>query len=323
MFIYTTEAAGLKRLPLAAELSVPQNAVWLDMYQFTSAEEAQAEAFLDLPIPTREEMNEIELSSSLYHEGGAVYMTFNIVGNADTPEPDIQPCTCILAGGRLVTVRYSDPKPFRQFIAKIEKLPASEHSGPVFFVLLLESVIERLADILERVGGNIDQMTRLIFRSPAKAGCEKPNYQEILERMGREGDLASKARESLVTLDRIMSYALQSKAAGIRDDSRTRLETLLHDVTALGDHIGFLSNKINFLLDATLGMINIEQNAIIKIFSVASVVFLPPTLIASIYGMNFEHMPELKWHLGYPLALLLMTLSSLFPYLYFKRRKWL
>lgn len=323
MMMYVKDTSTLREMPFSPEHPIPEKTVWLDMLNLTLAEEAGVERFLKLAVPTREEMHEIELSSSLYQENGAVYMTFKMVTNSDTPEAESHAYTCILAGERLITIRYTDPKPFRQFIAKVGKLPASEHSGQALFAGLLESIIERVADILERIGGDIDAMTRSIFRVKKDTNEEKPDYQNILEQIGREGDLASRTRESLITINRMIGYALQSKAAGIQGEPRERLETLSRDIAALSDHVSFLSNKVNFLLDATLGMINIEQNSIIKIFSVVAVVFLPPTLIASIYGMNFEVMPELKWHIGYPLAIVLMMLSSLFPYLYFKRRKWL
>jgi magnesium transporter len=146
----------------------------------------------------------------------------------------------------------------------------------------------------------------------------------VLEQIGRKGDLTSHIRDSLVTLERLVGFlghvAMQRKSG---KDLRERLKTLSRDVRSLTDHSSFLSQKITFLLDATLGMINIEQNAIIKIFSVAAVVFLPPTLIASIYGMNFEEMPELDWLFGYPFAIALMILSAILPYLFFKRRGWL
>jgi magnesium transporter len=149
------------------------------------------------------------------------------------------------------------------------------------------------------------------------------DFQKILSRLGRAGDLASKVRESLVSLGRLLAFAIQGTQARGRKTGSARLKTIGRDVASLSDYAAFLNNKVGFLLDATLGMINIEQNAIIKIFSVAAVVFLPPTLIASIYGMNFAHMPELGWPLGYPLALALMVVSAILPYLYFKRRGWL
>jgi magnesium transporter len=146
--------------------------------------------------------------------------------------------------------------------------------------------------------------------------------RETLRKLGRHQDLTSKARESLVTIGRLLSF-LSLPGAERNKDFRTRIKTLQRDAQSITEYTAFLSNNLTFLLDAMLGLINIEQNAIIKIFSVAAVVFLPPTLIASIYGMNFEHMPELAWPLGYPFALVLMVISAVLPYLLFKRRGWL
>ena len=152
----------------------------------------------------------------------------------------------------------------------------------------------------------------------------EPHLQELLIDIGIEGDHASKIRESLVSITRMSMFLTQAVSGyTICADFRERLLSLTRDVTSLADHASFLANKITFLLDATLGMLNIAQNNIIKIFSVAAVVFLPPTLIASIYGMNFRHMPELAQEYGYPLAILLMIVSAVLPYLYFKRKKWL
>ena len=144
-----------------------------------------------------------------------------------------------------------------------------------------------------------------------------------MERIGRDGDLTSKSRESLVTLGRQLTFIQQLRAAQMSNELRARFRSLSRDVLALSDHASFLANKSSFMLQATLGLINIEQNNIIKIFSVVAAVLLPPTLIASIYGMNFRFMPELEWPLGYPLALAAIVVSAVLPYWFFRRRGWL
>ena len=145
----------------------------------------------------------------------------------------------------------------------------------------------------------------------------------VMERIGRDGDLTSKARESLVTLGRQLTFIQQSTTVQIPKEQLARFRSMSRDVLALSDHASFLANKSSFMLQATLGLINIEQNNIIKIFSVAAAVFLPPTLIASVYGMNFRFMPELDWHFGYPLVLFAIVISAILPYVYFRRRGWL
>ena len=188
---------------------------------------------------------------------------------------------------------------------------------------LLEAVVDRAADILERIGADVDAISREVFQQGTDAK-RSTDFQSVLSKVGRKGDLCSKARESLVSIGRIATFLMQvAMDNNWAPEIRARFKTLGRDVHSLTDHASFLASKIAFLMEATLGMIGIEQNAIIKIFSVAAVVFLPPTLIASIYGMNFEHMPELEWSLGYPWALGLMLVSAFLPYWYFKRKGWL
>jgi magnesium transporter len=193
-------------------------------------------------------------------------------------------------------------------------------------------VVDRAADHLERVGTIVDDTSRQIFNTDRRSTSRRvrkkaPNLQELLEKIGEEGDFNSKMRESLVSIGRLAAFmsAIIEPLKQTREmkDHRSRIKILQRDIISLTDHASFLSGKITFLLEAVLGMISIEQNGIIKIFSVAAVVFLPPTLVASIYGMNFNVMPELKWALGYPFALGLMVLSAILPYLYFKRKGWL
>jgi magnesium transporter len=319
---YYLEDGQLKSLDAAGpEPRLPQGTVWLDLYQPDEAEEDAVERALGIEVPTREEMKEIEASSRLYREDGALFMTATVVTNAETETPETSALTFILAGDRLVTVRYADPLPFRAFAAYALRHPGACGDGHAVFVGLLEAIVDRIADVLEADGADLDRLSHEVFsRSAAQTSRD---FQKILSRLGRAGDLASKVRESLVSIGRLLAYAIQAVQARGRKSGSSRLKTIGRDVASLSDHASFLNHKVGFLLDATLGMINIEQNAIIKIFSVAAVVFLPPTLIASIYGMNFEHMPELDWPLGYPLALALMVASAILPYLYFKRRGWL
>jgi magnesium transporter len=255
-------------------------------------------------------MQEIELSSRLYQENGALFMTATLVTKVDTQQPESHAVTFILTDRCLVTIRYIDPQPFRVFSYRSER----------------QSIVDRIADVLEKVGHNIDNLIQSIFRhnNPHLApNAEKPDFQEILQHIATNGDVVSKTRESMVSILRLITFLNQAMTAHASSDVLIRINTVNKDLTALGDHASFLSNKVNFLLDATLGMIGIEQNNIIKIFSVAAVVFLPPTLIASIYGMNFHTMPELDWPFGYPLAVVLMVLSAYLPYRFFKGKGWL
>lgn len=298
--------------------------VWIDLLSPTKEEEAEIETLIGVAVPTREEMEEIEISSRLYVEDGAYFMTANLPSQTDD-DPVMSPVTFVLAGKRLVTVRYHEPRAFMTFPLRAEKASTGCAAGDTILVGLLEAIVDRLADVLERAGRDIETISRDIFQAPqGKASKRNRDFQALLKAVGRKEDIASSVRESLTTLQRVSGF-LNHAATQTRmgKDTKARIKTLSRDVLSLADHAAFMSQKINFLLDATLGMISIEQNAIIKIFSVAAVVFLPPTLVASIYGMNFDFMPELKWALGYPFALGLMILSAILPFWYFRQRGWL
>ena len=314
---------GLDRLdPPPAD--IPEKCVWVDLLEPTLAEERAVERLLAIDVPSREEMREIETSSRLYEENGTLYMTATVVTKIDTDRPESAAITFILSRNRLITNRYVDPLPFRRFVAYSERHPAAATSAPAILAGLLESVIERTADVLERVGIGLDELSASVFAATAQHDLVRSrDLRAVMERIGRDGDLTSKARESLVTLARQLTFVQQSSAVQLPKELISRYRSMSRDVLALSDHASFLANKSSFMLQATLGLINIEQNNIIKIFSVAATMFLPPTLIASIYGMNFEFMPELDKHWGYPLALLLMVISAVVPYIYFRRRGWL
>ncbi|WP_412052030.1 magnesium/cobalt transporter CorA (plasmid) [Hoeflea sp. Naph1] len=319
---FANEAGRLKSLEAAGENL--EKAVWIDLVNPTSDEEAELEQRLNVDIPTKEEMEEIEISSRLYTEDGAAFMTAILPANTDGDDVDMHPVSFVLTPTHLITVRYHEPRAFLSFPVRAEKVAMGCETAEGVLIALLEALVDRLADILERAGRDIDGISRSIFRKSTGKPTKSAGLQDTIEKIGRKGDLTSNIRDSLVTLDRLVGFLaqgmLQRKSS---KDTRERVKTLSRDIHSLSDHAGFLTQKITFLLDGTLGMINIEQNAIIKIFSVAAVVFLPPTLIASIYGMNFQHMPELEWLVGYPFAIALMILSAILPYFFFKRKGWL
>jgi len=319
LLIYTLQNQSLKKASYDPARGLPADTLWIDLFEPTPEEEKTVEDFLKIGIPTREEMHELELSNRFYEENNALYLTVTLVAKAES-DPESHVVTFVLAGGRLVTVRYVNLQPFQVFCTRAER-GGGNYSSEMILAYLLEAMINRLADILEVIGHDIEQVSRRILRQRAKK-AEKPDFQLVLEHIGNSGDLLSKTRESMVSIQRLLGF-LDATVGRVTDEARIYLSTASKDVGALSDHAMFLSAKVNFILDATLGMINIEQNNILKIFSVAAVVFLPPTLIASIYGMNFHHMPELAWMAGYPTALGLMLLSAILPYAYFKQRKWL
>jgi magnesium transporter len=234
------------------------------------------------------------------------------------------PITFILAGPKLITLRYAEPRAFTIFAARCNRSEPDLTNGAAVLIGLLETIIDRLADFIERIQAEVDQLSHSIFEIKGGVATRQRRFDVLLRSIGREGEIASMARESAHSLGRMLTFL--AHAANERKEGKplqSRIRTAARDVHSLTDHATFLAGKIIFLLDATLGMINIQQNDIIKIFSIAAVVFLPPTLVASIYGMNFEFMPELKWLIGYPFALVLMVASAVLPYIYFKHRGWL
>jgi magnesium transporter len=317
------EGALIKREDVA---SIGPAVVWIDLLNPGKDEDLVVEKALAISVPTREEMSEIEASSRLYQEGGGHYMTAIVLHQPDSPfEPLVAtPVTFILAGSRLVTVRYAEPRAFAIFIGRAQKKDAACMSGAAVLVGLLEAIIDREADRVERTQVEVDKLSQSIFAGKGGERSRTRRFDITIRMVGREGELASRSRESILSLDRLTTYLGHVMSErGDEKGLRARVKTANRDIRSLADHIGYLSTKITFLLDATLGMISNEQNNIIKIFSVLAVALMPPTLIGTIYGMNFKHMPELDWTFGYPVALSLMVISAILPWLFFKHKGWL
>jgi magnesium transporter len=322
--VYAATANGLERVEVEEGCVLPQSAVWLDLLAPTPEEDHLVEATVGVSVPTREEMAEIEVSSRLYVENNARYMTATLICQADTEKPFTAPITFILAGKHLVTVRYAEPRSFAIFASRACKVAGAPNTGEAILLGILEAAVDRTADVIEKVGADIEGVSSRIFDRDAERVSRKKSYQVILKSLGRKDDLLSKARESLASISRVGTF-MSAEVDGLKPgkEAKNQLRTLQRDVQSINDYASFLSNKVVFLLDALVGMVSIEQNDIIKLFSVVAVVMMPPTLVASIYGMNFEHMPELKWTYGYPMALVIMVISAILPYVFFKWRRWL
>jgi len=322
--IYLPRGTTLERRVIEEPLEAPEGAVWYDLFNPTLAEDKLVEQALGVAVPTREEMQEIEVSSRLYVENGARYMTATLMCQADTATPKTTAVTFILAGHKLVTVRYDEPKPFALVSNKLARACPATVAGETVLMDLLDAVIDRAADILERAGADIDRVSHDIFEPEGRRVDRTITYRFILKTIGRKGDLTSKVRESLVSIGRLVLF-LANESDGLKwpKEMRAQLKSMQRDVASLSDHATYLGNKVTFLLDAMLGVMSVEQNNIIKIFSIAAVVLLPPTLVATIYGMNFKRMPELEWAFGYPFALLLMVFAAVLPYYFFKWKRWL
>jgi magnesium transporter len=324
LWVYVPRNNSLDRIAVSSEADVPENAVWFDLVTPTLQEDRLVERQVGIAVPTREEMQEIEVTSRLYVENGARYMTATLMCQSDSDAPKTTAVTFILSGQRLITVRYDEPRPFMMVGNRLARVCSPAIGGQTVLMDLLDAVIDRAADILEKIGAEVDQVSHDIFEPEDSRADRTRSYNQILRAIGRKGDLASKVRESLVSIGRVLVY-LVHEADNMRwaKEQRAQLRGMQRDVQSLSDHAAYLSNKIQFLLDAMLGVVTIEQNNIIKIFSVAAVALMPPTLIASIYGMNFKHMPELDWYFGYPVAIALMVVAAALPYYFFKWKKWL
>ncbi len=319
-----TTGTGLDRFALEHGMPIPENALWIDLLEPTRAEDHLVEAFLKISIPTREEMQDIEPSEIIYTEGDARYMTARVLCQSDTEQPRLVPISFILTAQALVTVRYDEPRSFAMFTQRACKPSGCGHQPEAVLDGLIEAIIDRAADILGRVGDQIEELSSSVFERTSDKMERTGGYQGVIRKLGRQAGLISNVRESMVSLERMLiflqaNYERPTKRSGFQAEWRTAIR----DVQSIEDHATFINNKVQFILNATLGLVSLEQNKIIKIFSVAAVIFLPPTLIASSYGMNFKNMPELNWEYGYPMALGMMVLSVACTYTFFKMKRWL
>ncbi|MEY4878994.1 MAG: hypothetical protein RJB62_463 [Pseudomonadota bacterium] len=321
---YQQQNGGLKGIVIEADDALPVGAVWLDLYNPTPEERRKVDIALSMELPTRADMEEIEISSRLYQEDGGLFMTATVLTQMDSDMPIGGAVTFVLTPAHLVTIRYIDPQPFRTFALRCDRAVVNAVRADMVLMQILDTIVDRMADILEKTGADVEAISREIFEPSTALGYRSDkDFQNVLRNLGRKYDLTSKMRESLLTLGRILTFLNQAFDGKTNKEAKTHTKTLSRDVLSLQDHSSYISNKLTFLLDATLGLINIEQNTVIKIMSVAAIVLLPPTLFASMWGMNFDYMPELHSVWGYPLAILIMIISGILPYLFFKRRGWL
>ncbi|MCQ2031424.1 magnesium transporter [Stutzerimonas zhaodongensis] len=300
--------------------AIPDNVLWVDLLSPDQHEERLVESALGVDIPTREELAEIEDSSRFYDENGAIFMTTTVVMGIADRRPENAEVTFVLTKRCLVTVRYSELSAFRQFETKSSRQPSTYSSSHQIFLALADAVVDRIADVLESVQIELQTLSRCIFD---KRKEQRTDLQQIIQQLGQHRSLLSQLGESLFSSSRLIAFYRLHANEPKQGVAKGLLKALERDVRSLGEHQARLLGDIAFLLDATLGLINIEQNAIIKVFSIAAVLFLPPTLVGTVYGMNFELMPELNWSFGYPMALGMMVISAIIPYAWFKFRNWL
>ena len=301
------------------------DAVWIDLLDPTHDERRRVEEATRLRLPTREAIQEIESSSRVFKEGAALYLSTPVLEGTDCMTGALTTVGFVLSGSQLVTVRFG---PVAAFDAVAASGTAAIPSSREAFLKIIETVVERTADALENASAELEEISHAAFHSDPpgrRHNLAKTSgaLRAALRKIGRMGDGTSHIRDSLLGLGRIATFVHENGHETLGAPEVARSGAIRVDIASLNEYQVHLANKVQFLLDATLGFINIEQNDIVKTLTVASVVGVPPVLIAGIYGMNFKNMPELGWSLGYPLALVAIVLSALLPVAWFKWRGWM
>ncbi|MBA1146154.1 magnesium/cobalt transporter CorA [Ectothiorhodospiraceae bacterium WFHF3C12] len=289
-------------------------AQWLDLYGATAEERAEVEELYRHALPGSEDIEEIEASSRAYEDQMGLHLRSLFLYRADG-RPRNASVGFTLREDRLLSVHDRDIPAFRLLRMRARRFTGWARSPQGILVSVFEIKIDDLADMLEEIYAGLDRISGTVLED------ESADMEAAIDELARFEDINGKVRLCLMDTQRALTFL--QRRGGLNDDDSRRVRELLQDTESLLPHNSFLFDKVNFLMDAALGFINLEQSQIIKIFSIAAVVFLPPTLVASIYGMNFAHMPELDWLLGYPMALGLMVVAGVAPYLYFKFKGWL
>ena len=306
--------------------TIPEGATWIDLEEPTPEEERLVERAVGFNVPTQQELQEIEPSSRLYARNGVLYMTVSVLCGVTDARPTTTPVGFVLGDKKLVTIRYATPKPVRAFADHVHREPELARDAGTVIGRLLDAIVDRLADELEAVSDEIEEISGHIFAKNIKPRRIPANrLTALLTRVGQAQTLVAKIRYSAVSASRMLSF-LRSAAPGhpaVGEDVNDHLGSIALDSNSLSEHASFQSDQLIFLLDAALGLISIEQNAAMKVFSWVAVILMPPTLIAGIYGMNFEYFPELKWHYGYAISVAAMVASAIVPFWILKRLRWI
>lgn len=297
---------------------IRKDLIWVDLAYPSEEERELVRSVFPLELPEDEELQDLEASARYYQDQHGVHIRSTFVQTVDDAA-SIVTMSFSLHQGRLLTVHDDDLSLLRLFRMQARSGRGNIDDAADILLGCYELGVERDADILEQIYGTLDEVGNLVLNR--KKRISGRIMRENVERIAVQEDLNAKVRLDLMDNRRALSFLLRSRVLSPEQAQGTK--GILRDIESLNGHTGFIFDKINFLMDALLGMINLEQNKIIKIFSIAAVVFLPPTLVASIYGMNFEHMPETKWPLGYPMALFFMFLAGAAPYVYFRQKGWL
>lgn len=297
--------------------------VWIDLVAPKSEEIEAIEAKYAITLPTPDEMREIEASSRLYQDGPAHIMTTSVVYRIESPDPQTGEITFALLRDVLITVRFAVPQAFQIYANRAQSGDIGCADPIAVTVGLIDAIIEREADLIEKLQHRIEILSKSTFDMKRHNYTREKRHAITLKEIGNIGVIASRVRDSLVSVGRMLTY-FHNFAREIKTDkiNYQHIKTAQQDVQSLSTYVDHISSRLSFLMDATVGLIGIEQNQIIKLFSVAAVMLMPPTLIASVYGMNFKHMPELEYTWAYPAALIAMVVSALVPFIYFKHKGW-
>jgi magnesium transporter len=310
----------------AADAAPHATSVWLDLVKPTPAEVSMVEDFTGVRLPSREELSEIEQSSRLGFEDGEFRLSAPVIANADTDNAVIAPIGLILTEKLLITIRYDALKAIDVLRAKADHA-AAPASSVALFVALMEAVVERQADLLEAASAKLDGISHRVFRpsstDPKSAARASSRLRERLQMLGRVGERTSMIRESLLATERMIPFVLENGGSWMSPEQVKRLHGVRDDIGSLSLFEEHLLSKVQFLLDAVLGFINIEQNDIFKVLTIASVVGIFPTLVAGWYGMNFQNMPEYHWVWGYQYGIGVIVASTVLPLIWFKWRGWM
>lgn len=304
----------LEQLHVSGPEDLVEEAVWIDLVDPTEEERKWVEAAYRQYLPTTAEMDEIEATARFYEDEDGLHLHSYFMHDFDDSPHNIT-VAFTLHRGRLFTLHEEDLLTFRMFRMRARRQAGLAKDATSILLTLFETKVERLADVLEQVYADLEQVSQGVLTDP------QDDMHDTLSKLATQEDINGKARLSLMDKQRVLSFLLRSGT--LSGNQAQELREILRDIESLMAHTAFLFEKVNFLMDAAMGFINIEQNQIIKIFSIAAVVFLPPTLIASIYGMNFKFIPELHWEYGYLFALFAMLIAGLMPIWYFKRKGWL
>lgn len=318
---YCPSATGLRRIEVAPGDHLPTTSVWIDLVQPTPDERQAAEKLMGAQIKARDEIASIESSARLYDESGAIVMTAVLPMAVRTPDPNLALVTFVLSSKRLVTVRYGNPESITLGARKVQTDSSIAHSGPAVLFALLDIIVDRCANAMEEASLRYDSISMHVFEEGVTSRQTK-HYKAAIKTQGQIGLQVARMHDVCASFSRMLLFLSSHAPKVTLSDAQTEAcRSVGRDIHSIKEHGDALDNKLSFLLDATVGLVTLEQNQIFKIFSVLGVIFLPPTLIASIYGMNFTNMPELQWEMGFIFSIALMVSSVVATFLFFRWTK--